>query len=351
IGPDLPLEEGWFSPAPGIGMPSSIKDSSPDAWGIRTILNAGGEYSDESFLLNSGSNRIGALDFQRSPHEYVARNEDDATIAELMAAAEQVDEGVPLPKQLAAALVHATSIGGARPKATLHDPSGQWIAKFSSSTDSMNVVGAEAASIYLARKTAIEVPEARMERVMGRDVLLMRRFDRAGDFRKLMVTGVTLLGYGLGLVPRGSYPELLGRLRERGDQSGNELYARIAFNIAISNTDDHLRNHSAFWDGETLSLTPAYDLSPGPRSGETATLATPYSYSGRKEATFDGLLDSAYEFDIDIATARGIIDRVRDQVNSHWHDAADFARLTENDRKTLWGRQFQNPAASRKYLE
>ena len=190
-----------------------------------------------------------------------------------------------------------------------------------------------------------------MERVMGRDVLLMRRFDRTGDFRKMMVTGVTLLGHGLGLVPRGSYPELLGRLRERGDQSGNELYARIAFNIAISNTDDHLRNHSAFWDGETLSLTPAYDLSPGPRSGETATLATPYSYSGRKEATFDGLLDSAYEFDIDIATARGIIDRVRDQVNSHWHDAADFARLTETDRKTLWGRQFQNPAASRKYLE
>ena len=351
IGPELPLAQHWYPPAPGIGMPSTFKDSAPDAWGMRTILNAGWDHTDESFLLNSGSNRIGALDFQASPHSYVARNEGDLTVSELMQAAETVENGEPLPGPLLAALVHATSIGGARPKATLHDASGQWIAKFSSSTDSMNVVGAEAASIYLAQKTLIEVPEARVERVMGRDVLLMRRFDRVANFRKIMVTGVTILGYGLGLVPRGSYPELLQRLREHGDPSGEELFARIALNIAITNTDDHLRNHSAFWDGYTLSLTPAYDLSPGPRSGETASLATPYSFSGKRDATFHGLLGAAYEFDLSASIAHEIIDRVREQVATHWNDAADFARLSNTDRKALWGRQFLNPAASREYLE
>src|SRR3546814_9573781 len=126
-------------------MPSSIRDDSPDAWGRRVILNkrmgAAGrshdtaEVDELTYLLDSGSDRIGALDFQASPSDYVARAPSKATLEEMMTAAERIAQGIALSPELAQALNHGTSIGGARPKALLADGDKKLIAKFSSSTD------------------------------------------------------------------------------------------------------------------------------------------------------------------------------------------------------------------------
>ena len=119
--PELPLRAGELPLAPGLAMPSAIRDAAPDAWGRRVIINRrlglAGRYADPAelgeltYLLESGSDRIGALDFQRSPTHYVPREHAEATMVELLAAAEKVENGVPLSPELDAALLHGSSIG------------------------------------------------------------------------------------------------------------------------------------------------------------------------------------------------------------------------------------------------
>jgi len=355
--PELPLERNWFPPAPGIGMPSAIKDAAPDAWGMRVILNLltaqKGRNADvtalplSAYLLASGSDRIGALDFQASATEYLPREEVGATVEMLLRASELIEAGENLPPAVATALLGGTSIGGARPKALLRDDTEEgWVAKFPSSTDVYNVIGAEAAAIYLANEAGIAVPEARMVRAAGKDVLLTRRFDRGvNGTRRLMLTGVTLLGQGVSLIPRGSYPEVLDVLQSYGDDAGGELFSRVALNIAISNDDDHLRNLSAFWDGAELRLTPAYDLSPGLRRGTEMNLATALDRSGTRSANFAALQRAHHEYGLSRREAEDRITEVVDAVSDNWHAAADFARMTKADRAGMWGRQFLNSAS------
>lgn len=149
----LPLQEGTIAPITGLSMASCIRDASPDAWGRRVIINrltgkkpdAAGvpEISELTFLLQSGSDRIGALDFQASPTEYVPRLAAQASLSELLEAAELIERGVPLPPALGQALNHGTSIGGARPKALIDDDTKKFIAKFSATNDTYGVVKAE----------------------------------------------------------------------------------------------------------------------------------------------------------------------------------------------------------------
>jgi serine/threonine-protein kinase HipA len=334
-------------------MPSAIKDGAPDAWGQRVIWaaelakkgldrNVTGpeDFGDEFYLLASGTDRVGALDFQPSATIYLPRGEN-ASLADLCTAADKVDRGEPLPRSLVAVIEHATSIGGARPKAVLNDASGSWLAKFSSSTDIFDVVGAEAVATYLARFAGIDVPEVKISAVAGRKAILTRRFDRLVDGRRRQVlTALTLLGHGLGLVPRGSYPEFVDVVTASGGEAGCEMFTRAAFNIAITNTDDHLRNHSAFWDGQSLSLTPAYDLSPGSRTGDIATLATPYSQKGEKSADFASLLRAAGEFGMSKQHAYEQIDKVQSAIADHFDEAAEFAQLTSTEKTRLRDRQF-----------
>lgn len=149
-GPELPLRSGPIEPLPGLAMPSCLRDGSPDAWGRRVIATRmTGNPDDDSLtevdlMLLSGSNRIGANDFQARPDAYVARS-DTAPVADLLDAAERLDAGERLPAEIAAALVHGTSVGGARPKILLRDNGVEFLAKLSSSTDRYPVVKAEAA--------------------------------------------------------------------------------------------------------------------------------------------------------------------------------------------------------------
>jgi len=133
-------------------------------------------------------------------------------------------------------------------------------------------------------------------------------------------------------------------LRQFGETNSEELFARIAFNIAISNSDDHWRNTSAFWDGEKLKLTPAYDLSPGNRSGETLTLANAISRDGKRTANLATLFAAAYQYGLTNAKAKSIINDVVDGIYNNWQDAADFGRLTKTERDYFWRRQILNPA-------
>lgn len=355
--PELPLGPGWIDHDDGMEMAGCLWDSSPGSWGQRVIIaRLTGQYGAAAdrvtldkltFLLESGSNRIGALDFQASAVDYVPRAET-ATLDELHAAADALQSG-ELPPALAAALVHGTAVGGARPKVLVADGEREYIAKLSTSTDTYPVVNAEAAGLELARRVGIAVPYSRLATSLGRDVLLVERFDRPGHGRRrMLVSALTMLGYGDFLGARySSYPEVLDVLRRHsasGHGLGRTLFERIVFNILIGNTDDHARNHAAFWDGEHLELTPAYDLCPQPRSGAEANQAMDIG-NGARSSRLATCLDAAAYYDLTRAQAREIIDRQVSTIRGDWAHVCDVARLTTVDSRSMFGRQILNPYA------
>jgi serine/threonine-protein kinase HipA len=356
--PELPLQPGWIPAPEGLEMAGCLWDASPDSWGQRVIIarltGLQGEAADAmnldrlTFLLESGSNRIGALDFQRSPDTYEPRTET-ASLDELHEAAQALQLG-ELREELAQALVDGTAVGGARPKVLVSDGDREYIAKLSTSTDPYPVVKAEALGMELARRVGIEVPFTRVIQSLGRDVLLVERFDRPGNgTRRMMISALTMLGFGDFLGARySSYPEILDVLRKYGASGkglGRTLFERIVFNVAIGNTDDHARNHAAFWDGKHLELTPAYDLSPPPRSGTEANQAMDISRDGRRRSTFATCVAAAEDYGLTRQEARDIVDHQVTTIREAWKDAADVAQLTRVDQAALLGRQILNEFA------
>lgn len=359
---ELPLRDDIFDPSrPPAGrdplaLASCLRDAAPDAWGRRVINlrlgNDPGSQADElTYLLGSGSDRIGALDFQPSPYEYVSRD-DGASLEQLMEFASLVEAGAPVPTSLLAAAQHGTSIGGARPKALLTDGPRKLIAKFSSSSDDWPVVQAEALAMLLADRAGLDVAPVEVRRVNGKEVLLVERFDRVSTpagatMRRGMLSMLTLLGLHASGSWGASYADIAQMIRT-GPWNGvpgtlEEMFSRLVFSILVGNNDDHLRNHAAFWDGKALSLTPAYDLAPQTRNSATSSQAIAVTRDGQRASQLRLALEVAGEFHLGRDRATAIIERLRTAIESHWNECADLARLTEPQRTWLRGRQFLNP--------
>ncbi|MCL1899761.1 MAG: type II toxin-antitoxin system HipA family toxin [Promicromonosporaceae bacterium] len=360
--PDLPLTERVLDPRlqPGrapLPLASALRDAAPDAWGRRIInvrFGVGDEELDEAlYLLESGSDRIGALDFQLSPTTYVPRN-DEVTLGELLDLTALIESGQPIPASLAAAAQHGTSIGGARPKALLDGVGIGWLAKFSSSADTRPVVQAEGVAMHLAGDAGIEVPEVSVIESAGRKVLLVRRFDRVETpsgalARRQMVSLLTVLGLHENSARYATYADIADAVR-RGPWSGveatlEELFRRLVFNVLVGNNDDHLRNTAAFWNGERLRLTPAYDLAPQPRSTTTSTQAIGITRDGQRASQLRLCRLVAADFMVSASRAASIIDEVHAAIVDGWDEACDRALLSAGERQTLWGREFCNEYA------
>lgn len=362
--PELPLVDGVIPPLDGLTVAGCLADAEPDAWGQRVIMNrllgVGASDADPAvlgpltYLLESGSDRTGALDFQASPDRYVARS-GGGTLGELLEMAEHVEQGIPLSPDLERALLHGSSIGGARPKAALDDGDRKLIAKFSSTTDTYSVVKGEYVAMELARLAGLEVAPVELANVSGKDVLLVERFDRGPgrEQRRALVSALTILGLDPVLGGRyASYADLAQAIRERFAEPRatlRELFARIVFNILAGNTDDHARNHSAFWDGRELALTPAYDICPQSRGGGEASQAMAIGPDGFRMSQVEGCVGAAASYLISEADAREIVDRQIDTIECEWDDVCDRAELSATDRAFFWRRQFLNPYALEGY--
>jgi serine/threonine-protein kinase HipA len=355
--PELALGRGPISPLVG-DVAGCIADAAPDAWGRRVIANRliGHGALDTTdlnlltYLLESGSDRIGALDFQTSASEHIARVTGDATLTELAESAERVEQGVPLSPALDQALLHGSSIGGARPKALLSDGDRRLIAKFSSTTDAYPVVKGEFVAMELARRAGLNVATVKLTHALGKDVLLIDRFDRPADGgRRAMVSALTVLGLDEASARYASYADLAQTIRSRFVDpvvTLRELFSRITFSILTGNTDDHARNHAAFWDGTALTLTPAYDICPQPRAGgETAQLMA-IGQDGFRMSQVAGCVARASTYLLSEPDAREIVDRQIETIETQWADVCDRATLSEVDRAGFWRRQFLNPYAT-----
>ena len=363
LGPDLPIQDEELEPHDGLDVAASLRDASPDAWGRQVIdFRRSGALAATSdigmapelvYMLQSDSNRFGAIDFQLSSDHYESRGQS-ATLEELLEAVDRMSEGKPVPEAIERALGHGTTMGGARPKATIADDSGEYIAKFSRQSDTYDIVGAEAAAMNLALKAGIDAASTKVVWVGNKKVLLVRRFDRPGGGRRRhVVSALMLSGLSEMNARYGTYPALVSRLLKDGSSPqryGSEIFRRIAFNIAVSNNDDHLRNHAAFWDGVHLDLTPAYDICPQPRSGETSTQALGLTEDFReRESTFLKLLEARRFYGLDSRAARDIIDEVITVVNEGWSAAADEAEINPVEQQRMRRTQILNPGSMHGY--
>jgi serine/threonine-protein kinase HipA len=359
--PELPLKKGVLPLLDGLTMPGCIRDSAPDAWGRRVIINKKlgrkGKDTDTdtlgelTYLLESGSDRIGALDFQRSPSEYVPRTANNVPLEELLQSAERVEQGVPLTPELDQALFHGSSIGGARPKALIEDQGTKYVAKFSSSTDLYSVVKAEYTAMRLAALAGINAAPVKLVQAAQKDILLIERFDREktakGWTRKAMVSALTLFGLDDMMARYASYETFAEIIRHHFDdpkETLKELFSRIVFNILCGNTDDHARNHAAFWNGKTLNLTPAYDICPQGRAGNEATQAMLISGDNRL-SKLKSCLDAAPHFQLSESEAKTIFEKQREAIETNWDKVCDEANLSAVDRKLFWKRQLLNAFA------
>ncbi len=357
--PELPLLVGAIPLLPGLNMPGCIRDASPDAWGRRVLINRKlglrgtkadvGQLDELTYLLESGSDRIGALDFQRSATEYVSRASVNVTLDELVQSAERVEKGLPLSPELDQALQHGTSIGGARPKAQIEHADTKYVAKFSSTTDLYSVVKAEFIAMRLATLAGLDVAPVSLTSSSHKDVLLVERFDRMqtgqGWQRKAMVSSLTLFALDEMMARYASYEDFAEIIRYRfADASTTlrELYSRLVFNILCGNTDDHARNHAAFWDGQTLRLTPAYDICPQARTGNEASQAMLIAGENRLSRV-SVCLDAAAHFLLSRTEAIAIVEHQLSCIIDQWDAVCNEATLSLTDRALLWGRQFLNP--------
>lgn len=356
--PELPLRRGRIDPPPNMEMASCLRDGSPDAWGRRVIINrlvgprtAGhgtAELNELTYLLASGSDRIGALDFQHSASEYVPRVSAQASYQELLEAADRVEKGLPLTAALDQAIHHGTSIGGARPKALIDDGDRKLIAKFSSSKDVHSIVMAEFMAMRLASMCGLKVAPVSIFETAGKDVLLIERFDRiktGGQWqRRAMVSALTILELGEMEARYASYQDLAEHIRHRftdPKETLRELYGRMCFNVLSGNTDDHARNHSAFWDGKMLTLTPAYDICPQGRAGNEATQAMLIKGKNRM-STLATCLAASADFHLSEDEAAGIIANQIETIAQNWAALGNKAALSPVDARLFAGRQFLN---------
>jgi len=358
---ELPLKAGILPLLEGLSMPGCIRDSSPDAWGRRVIINKKlglkgadidtNQLDELTYLLESGSDRIGALDFQLSPSEYIPRISATASLDELLKSTERVEKGVPLTPELDQALFYGSAIGGARPKALIEEENKKYVAKFSSSSDLFSVVKAEFISMRLAEYVGLNVAPVKLAKAAHKDVLLFKRFDRkkaeSGWQRKAMISALTLLRLDEMMPHYASYETLAEIIRHKfvsPSETLKELFSRLIFNILCGNTDDHARNHAAFWDGKMLSLTPAYDICPQGRTGNETSQAMLISGSNRF-SKIETCLETAHNFLLSKDEAFTIFEKQKETIEQNWGAVCDEAELTEIDKKLLWKRQFLNPFA------
>jgi serine/threonine-protein kinase HipA len=341
------------------GVFGALRDASPDYWGRRVIQRHLGKAqpSEMDNPLYSPDDRAGALGFgleqtPPAPRRSFNRTLDLATV-QAIADAIVADEDQPAAdggggvgvadadhEQVEKLMVIGTSMGGARPKAVVEDDDGLWIAKFNRPDDAWNSARVEHAMLTLARACGLVTAESRVVDVAGRDVLLVKRFDRektdAGYRRARMVSALTLLRAEDTYPSRAKWSyvllaEELRRVCAEPSQSTIELFRRMSFNALISNVDDHPRNHAVLARAAHWSLSPAYDLTPAvPVSLERRDLAMECGDAGRF-ANAENLLSQSMRFLLDGLQARALVDAMEAQVRGSWYATARAAGVTERD--------------------
>ena len=338
--PGLPLMRGGFSPGPGHSLFGSIGDSAPDTWGRRLMQRAERRAAQKEgrqvrtlmetdYLLGvTDFSRLGALRFKKNAEDrFLAISPNGVPalldLGRLLQSSDRILSDEETDEDLQMIFAPGSSLGGARPKASILDRNGDLsIAKFPKENDDYSIETWEEIALRLASLSGIQTPTHELVKVAGRAIMLSKRFDRSGIYRIPFLSAMAMTASRDGQT--GSYPELVDALGVHGAQArldSSQLYRRVAFNVMISNVDDHLRNHGFLWAGKAgWILSPAYDLNPVPTDLKPRILSTNIDL---EEATCSlDLLESACGyFGLGLKEARMIIREVA-KVTKGWRAIA-----------------------------
>jgi serine/threonine-protein kinase HipA len=352
--PALLLGQGSFHTGPGKALFGAIGDSAPDRWGRMLMVRAErrtakeekravGTLREIDYLLTVDDEaRQGALRFAKTIGGPFLRSEAFGRIPPLVnlprlfAAAEHFEGDTETEEDLRLLLAPGSSLGGARPKASVRDKNGELlIAKFPHKTDETNVVLWEALALRLAAKAGIQVPGWRVEKISRKPVLVLNRFDRVEKNRVPFLSAMSMLGAKDN--ERHSYLEVVDAIRQHGARIGadlEELWRRIVFYILISNTDDHLRNLGFLYEGsEGWRLAPAYDLNPVPVETKPRELSTSITLE-EGTASLGLAFEVASYFKLSAKRAGTIVGEVA-KVVRRWDQTAAEMGIGKKDREVM----------------
>lgn len=344
LAPNMPLDAPFptsksSGAAHDSSLPGPLADAAPDDWGKR-LIRAQRRASnldlpnDLDFLLSvSDECRWGALHFLDADGKSLASADPAIELMRLDRLAADVarfERTGELPAGLARNIAAASSPGGARPKAIVRDGSRLYIAKFTSASDQNKAMErAEVLALKLARLAGIGVPTARLVGAREVPIALIERFDRADTQRLHMISAQSFLG--VPAADGNDYADLIEQMRAHaGDftAQSRQLYLRVAFNVLIQSTDDHLKNHAFVHVGEgRWHLAPAFDLNPQPERHPQLKTAI----NGRFDATVDNLLSGHAAFGMELESARELVGHVWRVIEKNWRSVAKEVGMARGD--------------------
>ena len=350
--PDLQLAAGPQFPPGDKPIFNAFSDSAPDRWGRYLVVRQEKYLAEKEnrqkrqmfetdFLLGIHDTvRMGALRLCEKragkPGPYLADGPAAVPplieLRKLQSAVARVDAHQETDEDLAIVFAPGSSLGGARPKAVVREPDGRtMVAKFERDNDHYPVIRWEALMLQLAEKAGIAVPPHRLVEEGGKAILLMERFDRAGELRVPFISALTMVGASDG--DQRSYLDIGDGISQYGGRPNDDLrqlWRRVVFNILVSNTDDHLRNHGFLHGPGGWSLSPAYDMNPVPADVGPRVLSLAVDEQGDRTASLALAIETAGYYGIDDDEAKRISHEVATAV-SQWRALAGQFGLSAAD--------------------
>jgi serine/threonine-protein kinase HipA len=350
LDPALKLVSGSFHASPDKPLFGAIDDSAPDRWGRvlmrrserkkaeREKRNARALKEIDFLLMVDDEGRQGALRFKYEGDKTFLTTYDAnhipplVSVGKLLSAARHVMQESDTEEDLRLLLAPGSSLGGARPKASVKDTDGHLaVAKFPKKDDEIDIIGWEAVALTLANRAGIQVPEWRLESVGRGRILLSRRFDRKNQMRIPFLSAMSVLSAKDNEIH--SYLEIADAIRQMSPVPQEDLeilWRRIVFNVLISNVDDHLRNHAFLYIGTSgWRLSPAYDLNPTPTDIKPRMLSTAIDLVD-SSASLDIAIGVAHYFDLEPSQAKKIIREVG-SATSQWRNEAAKLKIKKGE--------------------
>lgn len=346
IDPELPLGFGVFQPAVGRDIFGAFSDSTPDRWGQNLILreerNRAKEEHRQPRTMGAVDFFLGTRDFLRqgairlrSPEtdDYISSDEDGVpaliNLPHLLTAADEFVNGNASDRDIKDLFNAGASLGGARPKAAVILKNGSLgIAKFpNKKNDDWDIALWEKVESDLAVEAGIDCAGSWLHKIAGRNVLILKRFDREGDRRIGFMSAMTMLGAKDG--DSRSYVEIAEALELNSntvDRDLEELFRRVIFSILTNNTDDHLRNHAFLRRGNSWQLSPAYDLNPNPESSESRTTAVD---PDGLNASIEAMCSVSDIFRLSNERTKQIVDEVETATSDWMHVAERYGAIRQ----------------------
>lgn len=347
--PGLHVGDGAFHPGSDREIFGSIGDSAPDTWGRRLMQRAERRLANNEsrppktlheadYLLGVADvSRLGALRFKYDADEEFRTPTAVGVpgfvkLGRLLESSQRIEQENETDEDLSIIFAPGSSLGGARPKASVVDAQGKLaIAKFPKESDDYSVEAWEHIALILAKHAGINVAIHELQTVDGRSVLISWRFDRKDQQRIPFLSAMSLLQAKDG--DRASYPEIVDELSQHGANTkadSEELFRRMVFNILVSNVDDHLRNHGFLWTGKDgWRLSPAYDLNPTPTDLKARILSTNISLD-EASCSINLALSQAELFGLSLANARTIVAEVGQAV-AKWRNVSKALGLNKRE--------------------